>query len=262
VALPGEDAVQPARHGELASAEHWEAFHSGRQPRLRLPSPLVIATRNLHQTLRAYVKPGMDVLEIGFAPGKHLAFVAKDLHARVAGVDFSENGVRFARQLFETLGLAGDLRCENIFDTTLADGTFDFVYSVGVIEHFADPREIARRHVALLRPGATALILIPNYKGLYGAVQRYFDPANLAIHNLEIMTCDRLQSLAPKDLLQSCRTFRCGRLDPSQVSLHGKWPRAVARASHLALTAIGHVQPVQIGVLCPWLALEMTRARA
>jgi 2-polyprenyl-6-hydroxyphenyl methylase/3-demethylubiquinone-9 3-methyltransferase len=204
----------------------------------------------------------MDVLEIGFAPGKHLAFVAKDLHARVAGVDFSENGVRFARQLFETLGLAGDLRCENIFDTTLADGTFDFVYSVGVIEHFADPREIARRHVALLRPGATALILIPNYKGLYGAVQRYFDPANLAIHNLEIMTCDRLQSLAPKDLLQSCRTFRCGRLDPSQVSLHGKWPRAVARASHLALTAIGHVQPVQIGVLCPWLALEMTRARA
>jgi hypothetical protein len=124
--------VQSGRHGELAPAEHWEAFHSGRGPRLRLPSPLVIATRNLHGTLRRYVEPGMSVLEIGFAPGKHLAFVASALHANVTGVDFSENGVRFARRLFETLRLDGDLRCENVFETS-------------VIEHFADPTEIVRR---------------------------------------------------------------------------------------------------------------------
>src|SRR6266571_6076866 len=97
------------KRGELVSPDHWESFHSGR-PRLRLPSALIISTRNLQRLLKKHVKPGMRVLEIGFAPGKHLAYVSKVLGAAVTGVDYSENGVRFARRLFEALGIQGDLR--------------------------------------------------------------------------------------------------------------------------------------------------------
>lgn len=252
--------MQPDKDGALASPEHWEAFHSGRSPRLRLPSPLVISTRNLHHLLRRHVRPGMRVLEIGFAPGKQLAYVAKVLRATVVGVDYSENGVRIARRLFETLALDGRLLCEDIFATSATDASFDFVYSVGVIEHFSDPAPIVRRHVDLLRSGGTALILVPNYCGPYGTAQRYFDADNLLIHNLGIMHRAALQALAPKDLVASARAYRCGRLDPSQVSFGRRWSPLAARSVSLFLTAVGHLQPFEIGSLCPWFALEMRRA--
>ena len=243
---------------DLVSPDYWDSFHSG-QPRLRLPSALVISTRNLHRLLRRYVSPGMRVLEIGFAPGKHLAYVGKVLGAAVTGVDYSENGVRFARLLFQTLRLAGDLRCEDIFATSLRAGTFDFVYSVGVIEHFADPSKIVRCHAELLRPGGTSLILIPNYRGLYGRLQAHFDPGNLQIHNLDIMASAPLAKLAPNDLTDATRTYRVGRIDPSQVNSYKKWPAVIAKSFNLLLTAIGHLQPIDIDFLCPWLALEMRR---
>ena len=244
----------------LAPPEHWEAFHAARKPRLRLPSRLVVATRNLHALLRRRVRPGMRVLEIGFAPGKHLAYVAKVLGGRVTGIDYSRTGVAVACDLFRALAVEGDLRCEDIFTSTIAPGTFDLVYSVGVIEHFADPSDLVRRHVELLRPGGSALILIPNYRDLYGQIQGRLDPANLLIHNLAIMTPATLSELAPRDLVARARVFRSGRLDPSQLSLHRRLRPAFARCVHLLLTALGQVQPLEIEALCPWLALEVTRA--
>ena len=251
---------EASNRGALASPEHWEAFHSARKPRLRLPSRLVVATRNLHALLRRRVHPGMRVLEIGFAPGKHLAYVAKVLGARVTGIDYSQTGVAVACDLFKALAIEGDLRCEDVFASTVAPRTFDLVYSVGVIEHFADPSDLVRRHVELLRPGGSALILIPNYRDVYGRVQGALDPANLLIHNLDIMTPAALSALAPCDLVVGARVFRTGRLDPSQLSLHRRLRPAFARCAHLLLTALGQVQPLEIEALCPWLALELTRA--
>jgi 2-polyprenyl-3-methyl-5-hydroxy-6-metoxy-1,4-benzoquinol methylase len=203
----------------------------------------------------------MSVLEIGFAPGKTLAFVAKVLRAKVSGLDYSEGGVQFSRRLFGVLGIEGDLRCENVFTTTFPLGTFDFVYSVGVIEHFDDPTEIVRRHVELLRPGGTALILIPNYGGFYGQVQRYFDPENLKIHNLEIMTCDALVKLSPSNMVENATSFRTGKVSPWLISFDRRWPRPVATLARIILNSVGLLQPVDITMLCPMLALKMERKR-
>lgn len=249
-----------ADEGSMTTRQYWESVYTG-QPRMRLPSLLVPTTRNLQRLLSTLVAPGMSVLEIGFAPGKSLAYVAKVLGARVSGLDFSTQGVRFAKTLFERLGIPGDLRCEDVFATTLSPGTFDVVYSVGLIEHFDDPRALVRRHVELLKPGGTALILIPNYRDLYGRLQHYFDPENLTIHNLNIMTCDALKALAPADLLSEVETNRVGRIDPGLVSPHKKWPAPIAKAFHLVFTALGIAQPLDFPALCPWIALRAVRAR-
>ena len=240
--------------------EHWEGINSAPYS-MRIASSLVVSTRDLKRLLRKNIRSQMRVLEIGFAPGKTLAFVAKVLGAKVSGLDYSESGVQFSKRLFQTLGIEGDLRCEDVFATTFPLGTFDFVYSNGVIEHFDDPREIVRRHVELLHPGGTALILIPNYGGLYGRIQRHFDPENLKIHNLEIMTCDALLRLSPSDMVEKATSFRTGRVSPWLISFDKRWPPPMATLARAVLNSIGLLQPLDIAALCPMIALKMGRIR-
>ncbi len=63
---------------------------------MRLPSPLVAASGDRMRLLKAEVKPGMQYLEIGCAPGKFLAYAAKELGAVASGLDYSATGVHWA----------------------------------------------------------------------------------------------------------------------------------------------------------------------
>jgi 2-polyprenyl-3-methyl-5-hydroxy-6-metoxy-1,4-benzoquinol methylase len=246
---------------ELTTKAYWESAWSA-QPRWRLPSRLVVATRNIQRILGPHVSPGIRVLELGCAPGKMLAWVAAARGAHVAGLDYSEQGIGWSRRLFETLGLCGDLRCEDVFQTTFEPDTVDLVYSCGLIEHFEDPRPVVRAHVQLVKPGGKAIIAVPDYGGIYGRLQRWFDPGNLALHNLEIMTPETLASLAPTDLSESVRAYRSGRLSPWHISFARRWPRPVARAVSYALNALALLQPVDIAPICPLLVVEITRRRS
>lgn len=246
------------KNDSKTTPEYWEGIYSAR-PRLRLPSSLIASTADLKNLLRTYVHPHMHVLEIGFAPGKLLAFVAKVLQAKVTGLDYSENGVHLAKRLFEALRIDGDLHCEDVFSTTLPRASFDFVYSVGLIEHFDDPRDIVRLHVELARPGGTVLIAIPNYGGVYGRLQRYFDPANLAIHNLNIMNCGAMVNLAPQELVEQTTARRVGKINPWLISLDRKLPGWVAKPALIIGNCLALVQPFDIGPLCPMIALTMVR---
>jgi 2-polyprenyl-3-methyl-5-hydroxy-6-metoxy-1,4-benzoquinol methylase len=239
---------------------HWDQAWSGR-PRLRLPSSLWVGERNLQRLLRGHVEPGMSVLEVGCAPGKSLAWVAKVLGARVAGIDYSERGIEVATELLDALGVEADLRCEDVFATTFAPGGFDLVYSVGLVEHFDEPARVIESHVRLTKPGGSTLVLVPNYGGIYGRLQRYFDPDNLAIHNLAIMDEPALKSLAPSTLADDVTAFRAGRMSPWLVSFDRRWPSLVSRPLRFALNAAGLVQPFDIPWLCPMLALTIRRRR-
>ena len=151
---------------EIVGREHWDHVHRGR-PRMRLPSPLIVATKNVYRLLDSRLSRGMKVCEIGFAPGKQLAGVAARYGVEVSGIDYSEPGVVTGRELFTALGMQADLRCESIFETSFPAETFDLVYSIGVIEHFTDPRPMVAAHYRLIRSGGRCVILIPAYRGLY-----------------------------------------------------------------------------------------------
>jgi hypothetical protein len=103
--------------------------------------------------------------------------------------------------------------------------------------------------------------MIPNYGGIYGRLQRYFDPENLAIHNLNIMSCDAMTALVPDELVESARAFRFGRINAWQVSLHRKWPSPIAKLTYYLLNGIGMLQPVEIAGIAPGIALEMKKIR-
>src|ERR1019366_90576 len=192
---------------DKAGVEYWDDTWAA-PPRMRLPRASTSSIRDKMNLLRGVVGRGMKFLEIGCAPGKILSWTAAVLGAEVSGLDYSRPGVRVARRLFPELGLTADIRNEDVFSTTFAEGSFDVVYSAGVIEHFEDPSRIVRIHAQLLKPGGLALITVPNLRGLYG---RLASAEALAIHNLDIMTPQALRGLAPSDLSESVESFHYGR---------------------------------------------------
>lgn len=242
----------------LTTVEHWDSAYQA-PIRMRLPSPLLASTGDSQREFRKWVKAGQKVLEIGFAPGKQLAWVAQELRASVAGIDFSAPGVRLSAQLFAHLGLKGDLRCEDVFATSFPMNSFDVVYSQGVIEHFHDPRAIVRRHFELLRKGGVAVITIPNYGGIYGRLQARMDPDNLSIHNTNIMTREAFAALMPTDLAESVKVRYTGRVTSALVNFERRLPSPLASALFWGVNAIAHLQPFDVKFVAPRLVCTGVR---
>jgi len=239
--------------------EYWNTLYAG-QAEPSLPSKLSVGSRNLHRLFRQYIRPGMQVLEIGCAPGKQLAYMGKYLGASISGLDYSENGIELSRRLLHKLNIEGDLRCEDIFLTTFRPESFDVVYSLGVIEHFDDPKNIVRRHIELLKPMGISLMLVPNYGDIYGRLQKYFDPENLSIHNTAIMNLVAMEKLASVDLSVDAVAFPYGRMSPWLLNMNRKWPAIFALMASYLINFMGFLQPVDIKLICPMIVLRVTRA--
>jgi 2-polyprenyl-3-methyl-5-hydroxy-6-metoxy-1,4-benzoquinol methylase len=244
---------------DLAGRDYWDNREG--VVRRRLPSKLNVTVGDMTALLARHVRPGHRVLEVGCAPGKYLLWCARTAGAHVSGVEYAPASYEHTARLFHQTGTLVDLRMEDFVATTFQPGSFDLVYSLGVIEHFTGDALLmmVRKHVELLKPGGTALIAVPNYAGPYGRLQAWLDPCNLAIHNVEIMCIDALAALAPFDLASVRAVFTYGRLTPWLLSLDAKMPRAAARLLAIALNAVGLVQPLKIEALAPWLVLELAR---
>lgn len=225
---------------------------------MRFPTALNIGTRNVLLLLKRYVRPGMRYVEIGCAPGKIMSWVGREIESTVHGIDYSPTGVEAARWLTTGLGIKADIRCEDATCTSLPAGTFDLVFSCGLVEHFDDPRPMVAAHVALLAPGGVAVISIPNYSGPYLAWQKRCDPANLAIHNLDIMNLPGMLSLAPTRSGLKARSFVFGRFSPWLISLSARWG-APGKAMSWLLNFLSHLQPFDVPSLCPLVVLEVRR---
>jgi SAM-dependent methyltransferase len=84
--------------------------------------------------------------------------------ARAFGVDISGPTVRRAREAFDTglpptrlRGAVADVR-----DLPFADASFDAIYSMGTIEHFADTGRAVGEIARVLAPGGRAIVGVPN----------------------------------------------------------------------------------------------------
>lgn len=243
---------------EKTELEYWDRIWEA-DPLRALPSRFDVGSRNLQRLLRRFLAPNARYLEIGCAPGRLLAWVALRLGARVAGLDYSPAGIEAARRIFDRLDLTADLRCEDVFSNTFTPGSFDVVASFGLIEHFDDPRPVVERHVNLVGPGGTALIVVPNYGGIYGRLQRHFYPENLAIHNLAIMRLDRLLELVPPQPSVRADSYAAGRIAPGLVSFEQRWPRFLAKTAERSLALAGYLQPCDVVGFRPLLILQITR---
>ena len=64
------------------------------------------------------------------------------------------------------------------------------MYSLGLIEHFADRHPIVENHARLVRPGGYLVLGVPNFRGLTGWFMRTLAPSTYATHEIGAMDLD------------------------------------------------------------------------
>jgi len=94
---------------------------------------------------------GERVLEVGFGLGTDL-FQFASSGAIVSGIDLSPVHVRIARRRFELYGLNAHLLMGDAESLPFSDGSFDVVYTFGVLHHTSDARRAVREVHRVLRP--------------------------------------------------------------------------------------------------------------
>jgi 2-polyprenyl-3-methyl-5-hydroxy-6-metoxy-1,4-benzoquinol methylase len=241
---------------DLSSPEHWDSREG--KLRARLPSRLNVGVRDITDLLRRHIKPGDKVFEVGCAPGKYLLWCAIAGQAEVSGIEYAPKSYQQTVNLFRDMNVTADLRNEDFFETSFPSASFDMVYSLGLIEHFTGERltKIVDKHVDLLKPGGTAVIIIPNYQTWYGTIFKKLDRATYDTHNIEMMSMTALEQLAPYGT--SATVYRYGCLTPWILS-YGLPRSPLGKLTMYGMNLIGLLQPFNVRALSPWLVLEIKR---
>jgi len=152
------------------------------------------------------VKKGSSILEIGAAPGENIIKVASSFDLIPYGVEYTTAGTAICKMNFARDGFDPD----NVyFNDVLSEQfqseqseKFDIVLSMGFIEHFENPDDIVKAHMALLKQGGHLIISIPNLRGIYWLWTYLFNNPQLALHNIDIMHLSEFRNLFENKKMQ------------------------------------------------------------
>lgn len=102
---------------------------------------------------------GKRALEIGVGLGTDFVRFAR-AGAIATGVDLTERAVELVRRRLELEGLAGEVRRADAEHLPFGDGSFDRVYSWGVLHHTPDVERAVGEAIRVLRPGGELCVML------------------------------------------------------------------------------------------------------
>jgi ubiquinone/menaquinone biosynthesis C-methylase UbiE len=111
--------------------------------------------------------PGKRVLEIGVGMGADYLEWLKN-GAIATGIDLSPKSIEKARTRCESAGHKPDLRVADAEQLPFPEGSFDVVYSYGVLHHSPDTARCIREARRVLKPGGEARIMLYQHPSLTG----------------------------------------------------------------------------------------------
>ncbi len=100
-----------------------------------------------------------DVLEIGCGTGVHARLLAA-AGAHVTAVDLTPTAVDLTKRRLELAGLDADVREADAESLPFANGSFDFVWSWGVIHHSESTDRAIAEIARVLRPGGRLALMV------------------------------------------------------------------------------------------------------
>lgn len=113
--------------------------------------------------------PEWDVLEIGVGSGSHAQLLAP--HCRTyTGIDLTDYAVTSTRARLALFGLPGSVERMDAEQMRFADGSFDYIWTWGVIHHSANTDRVLAEMHRVLRPGGTATVMVYHRSALYTLV--------------------------------------------------------------------------------------------
>lgn len=110
--------------------------------------------------------PSLDVLEIGVGQGTHAQLIAVCAKS-FTGIDLTSAASQATAKRLQVFGLPGRVLQMDAEAMEFADGSFDFIWSWGVIHHSANTRRILEEMHRVLRPGGSATVMIYHRSWLY-----------------------------------------------------------------------------------------------
>lgn len=117
---------------------------------------------------------GKRVLEIGCGMGSAIINLKKSGAETVTAIDLTEKAAGFAKANLTHFGIEADVRQMDAEQIDFADGSFEFLYSWGVIHHSQNTDKILDHIARVLAPGGRGMIMVYNrnslryyLKGLY-----------------------------------------------------------------------------------------------
>jgi SAM-dependent methyltransferase len=218
---------------DLAGTAHWNGvYQSLAQDPERLWEPsdygsIAIARVLLDAVSRAGAK---TVLEVGCGNSIWLPYVARKTGVEVAGLDYSETGCELARRQLASNGVSGTIYCRDLFaGDNESIGTYDLVYSLGMVEHFTDTNQVLGKLLDLVRPGGFLLTEVPNLKSVHGLLTWLWQPELMAKH----------KALSKRNIVDAYRQLSLANIDGRYLgifslqivawSVYPRWPRLLPR---------------------------------
>jgi 2-polyprenyl-3-methyl-5-hydroxy-6-metoxy-1,4-benzoquinol methylase len=167
---------------KLTDEVYWDTFW--RNPFGASASHFSFHYWTLSRELARQCRPGARSIELGCGGSVWVPMLAAR-GVESWGIDYSEVGVRSARQTVARWNTTATIVQGDVFDeSTLLAGHFDMVYSLGLLEHFTDSRPLLDRCLKLVKPGGIVLTSVPNLAGVWGPLQRRLNPTIYEAHRL------------------------------------------------------------------------------
>lgn len=189
---------------------------------LEVMSDAVRYTEFLVELVQSGARRGATAIDFGAGTGTFAARLCD--HFRITCVESDARLQRILRDL--DLTVVDDM-------TQLEHGSFDYVYSLNVLEHIADDAEIVSQWYALLRSSGTVFVYVPAFQVIYGPmdrkvghVRRYRRPALcrlLESAGFEVTRSAYADSLGfPASLAAKYVGRRDGGLDPAVIRFYDR----------------------------------------
>lgn len=181
---------------ELTTRKFWSDYWNSKMEEFEKPvKSEYIFTPLFREVLSG--KGFKDACELGGFPGTFSIHIQRDLGVPCSLVDYFIDDKLLKR--FLTANRLPDQALTwketDILVDEPAHQTFDFVFSIGLIEHFEDTHQILKAHLKYIKPGGRLLIILPNFTGINGWFQRNFDKENYDKHFIPCMNPELLKTI-------------------------------------------------------------------
>ena len=173
---------------DLAEKKHWDYVYANLNTNLSIGwqpddyNSLVLEDILIKSLIDTSTK---SILEIGCGNSTWLPYLAKKTKAKITGIDYSEEGCLLLQKKLALENLDGTVLCNDIFKIPLENIICnDFVYSLGVVEHFIDLKEVVSQFSKFVEQGGRLFTEVPNLFSIHGILCWIYQPALLKKHKL------------------------------------------------------------------------------